>query len=86
MFVTVTGGWCEWDAWSDCSDDCGGGLQTRDRVCGCPSPSGGGQTCPGEASKNRQCGMDPCPGNENCTFTKLCHHFQMSSYTTFGKT
>ncbi|XP_067931653.1 SCO-spondin-like [Watersipora subatra] len=57
----VTGGWCEWSPYSNCTKECGTGFQSRSRVCECPPPSGGGEVCKGEPVADDQCAMDPCP-------------------------
>jgi len=55
--VSVDG---EYGGWSKCSEDCGGGIQTRS--CDSPAPSGGGAGCTGEASQTcstQACAVDP---------------------------
>jgi len=46
-------GWGPWEQWSDCSVDCGTGLQTRSRECI-------GGECDGESSETQQCTLEPC--------------------------
>lgn len=52
--LVVDGGWTDW---SDCSETCGGGTQTRS--CTNPKPANGGAQCKGADS--RACNTDPCP-------------------------
>merc|ERR1719317_917619 len=45
--------WGSWSQWSDCSVDCGSGLQTRSRECI-------GEQCDGDSSETQQCTLEPC--------------------------
>jgi len=45
--------WGVWSGWSDCSVDCGSGVQQRTRQCV-------GSGCTGESTQTRQCTRDPC--------------------------
>merc|ERR1719320_1391680 len=45
--------WGSWSQWSDCSVDCGSGLQTRSRECI-------GEECDGDSSETQQCTLEPC--------------------------
>ncbi|XP_015264814.1 PREDICTED: complement component C7 [Gekko japonicus] len=47
----IDGGWSCWSSWSSCA----GGRKSRSRSCNNPNPSGGGRSCIGEATENRQC-------------------------------
>jgi len=47
-----------WSEWSECSKDCGGGLETRSRPAVTESENGG-EPC-GETSEPRDCNTDPC--------------------------
>lgn len=62
------GVWMDWSPWVDCSVTCGGGLQTRERLC--DGPYFGGQDCMGEEMDNRTCNNFYCPGNvcKGCLF------------------
>ena len=55
-------GWSEFDRWSACSAECGGGTQTRTRTCLNPAPEDGGSACDGDPEETRACNTDPCPG------------------------
>jgi hypothetical protein len=50
-----------WDSWSTCTDKCGGGEQTRERLIAA-QPSDGGAPCP-PLSETRACNTDPCPAD-----------------------
>ena len=63
VFCVVDGNWGTWGDYSTCSVSCGGGTQTRTRVCDNPSPSSGGITCPGDSTQSLTCNTDLCPGN-----------------------
>ncbi|XP_067391212.1 hemicentin-1 isoform X2 [Emydura macquarii macquarii] len=58
----VDGNWGTWQAWSRCSASCGGGEQTRIRLCTNPAPSNGGRPCPGDFSQLSRCNIQACPG------------------------
>ncbi|XP_055340289.1 semaphorin-5A-like [Paramacrobiotus metropolitanus] len=58
----INGGWSEWEAWSNCTTDCGIGERFRVRRCSDPPPANGGAYCPGDAFEREDClGVD-CPG------------------------
>jgi len=57
----VDGSWGSWTAWSSCSQSCGGGTETRQRLCDSPAPAHGGADCHGDGSEQRQCNTRPCP-------------------------
>ncbi|XP_060132638.1 hemicentin-1 isoform X1 [Zootoca vivipara] len=58
----VDGNWGPWQPWSACSASCGGGEQTRSRLCNNPSPSNSGRPCPGDDSQISRCNVQACPG------------------------
>ncbi|XP_061490012.1 hemicentin-1 isoform X2 [Rhineura floridana] len=58
----VNGNWGPWQPWSTCSASCGGGQQTRSRLCNSPSPSDSGRPCPGDNSQLSRCNIQACPG------------------------
>ena len=58
----VDGSWGSWLKWSECSKSCGGGTETRLRLCDSPAPAHGGKDCGGESSEERKCNTNPCPG------------------------
>jgi hypothetical protein len=47
-----------WDSWSDCSVDCGTGIQNRTRTI--QTEASGGTPCP-ELSESQSCTQPPCP-------------------------
>ncbi|XP_030409761.1 adhesion G protein-coupled receptor B1 isoform X5 [Gopherus evgoodei] len=59
--VEFLGGWNPWSAWGDCTRDCGGGLQTRTRICR-PIPDEG-LVCEGVLEEGRLCNRKACNTN-----------------------
>uniref|UniRef100_A0A8C0HBM1 Adhesion G protein-coupled receptor B N-terminal domain-containing protein n=1 Tax=Chelonoidis abingdonii TaxID=106734 RepID=A0A8C0HBM1_CHEAB len=51
-------GWNPWSTWGDCTRDCGGGLQTRTRICR-PIPDEG-LICEGVLEEGRLCNRKAC--------------------------
>ena len=60
--TTVNGKWGPYGAYSKCSKDCGGGIQSRTRACNNPVPKYGGKQCSGSATDSRACNTRHCPG------------------------
>ena len=58
--LKIDGSWGAWSAWGTCSVSCGGGTQSRSRLCDSPAPSGGGAACPGSSSENSTCNNQIC--------------------------
>ncbi|XP_066048296.1 hemicentin-1 [Chamaea fasciata] len=58
----VDGNWGPWQSWSQCSASCGGGEQTRVRLCSSPAPLNRGRPCPGDSSQISRCNTQACPG------------------------
>eukprot|EP01012_Entosiphon_sulcatum_P049575 TRINITY_DN6820_c0_g1_i6.p1 TRINITY_DN6820_c0_g1~~TRINITY_DN6820_c0_g1_i6.p1 ORF type:complete len:7637 (+),score=112.47 TRINITY_DN6820_c0_g1_i6:5459-28369(+) len=52
----------DWSGWSDCSQACGGGLQTNVRFVITPAANGGKQ-CPEDVVQQRHCNQQACPVN-----------------------
>uniref|UniRef100_A0A8C2BR89 Adhesion G protein-coupled receptor B1b n=1 Tax=Cyprinus carpio TaxID=7962 RepID=A0A8C2BR89_CYPCA len=50
-------GWSGWGRWSECSNECGGGVQVRSRAC---QPEDG--VCGGVVEEGRACNPQPCIG------------------------
>lgn len=48
--------WSQWQDWNKCIPECGGGQQTRRRVC----KNDGALKCPGRNSETRACNQQPC--------------------------
>ncbi|XP_071810204.1 uncharacterized protein [Asterias amurensis] len=57
----IDGGWGPWTPYSNCTEPCDGGTQTRSRVCDNPLPENGGQPCSGEATEEKACNTETCP-------------------------
>ncbi|XP_073488988.1 LOW QUALITY PROTEIN: SCO-spondin-like [Aquarana catesbeiana] len=54
------GFWSPWGGWSECSQSCGPGMQTRKRVC--TNPTGDIlRQCRGEPNEDQQCFSVSCP-------------------------
>lgn len=67
--------WSEWEKWSECTRDCGGGQQQRRKHI-MVEPLNGGEPCTGDTSVEvRGCNLDPCGVKEYCTWAE---------WTTFG--
>lgn len=62
ILTAIDGNYTEWTAWSDCSVTCGGGSQTRSRICSNPAPQNGGKNCNelGPANQTQACNPNPC--------------------------
>lgn len=54
-------GWASWGRWSVCSQECGGGVQVRNRVC---QPEG--NVCNGTVEEGRACNPQACIGKPSC--------------------
>ena len=59
----VDGEFGNWTDWTECSEECGRGLQNRTRECNNPAPSGGGRYCDGYKIETRLCQNEPCQLN-----------------------
>uniref|UniRef100_A0A665U0B3 Thrombospondin-1-like n=1 Tax=Echeneis naucrates TaxID=173247 RepID=A0A665U0B3_ECHNA len=57
----INGNWGPWSPWDTCSLTCGGGDQTRKRLCNDPAPSYGGKDCVGEPTETQKCNKKACP-------------------------
>ena len=66
----MNGGWGEWQAWSECSSSCAGGVRYRYRFCDDPTPSRNGQMCVGAGSVEEECGVT-CAGKTRVVVTRL---------------
>ena len=59
----VDGGWSGYGDWTECSAECGGGSQMRNRTCTNPSPAHSGANCKGETMETQNCNEKDCTGN-----------------------
>eukprot|EP00105_Crassostrea_gigas_P034221 XP_019918369.1 PREDICTED: SCO-spondin-like isoform X2 [Crassostrea gigas] len=90
----VDGGWSDWMAWSICSVSCGGGMQTRARMCSNPSPSNGGSNCVGDVYQTQTCATAACGGlacptcdhNLVCAFNNTCDSSETCMIRSYLKT
>uniref|UniRef100_A0A8C8EWH0 Thrombospondin 1b n=1 Tax=Oncorhynchus tshawytscha TaxID=74940 RepID=A0A8C8EWH0_ONCTS len=57
----INGNWGPWSLWDTCSATCGGGAQTRKRLCNDPAPKYGGKECQGDSKATQQCNKNACP-------------------------
>uniref|UniRef100_A0A673CX17 Thrombospondin-1-like n=1 Tax=Sphaeramia orbicularis TaxID=375764 RepID=A0A673CX17_9TELE len=57
----INGNWGPWSPWDTCSLTCGGGQQTRKRLCNDPVPKYGGKDCVGDAKDTQTCNKKACP-------------------------
>uniref|UniRef100_A0A8C8JIR9 Thrombospondin-1 n=1 Tax=Oncorhynchus tshawytscha TaxID=74940 RepID=A0A8C8JIR9_ONCTS len=57
----IDGVWGPWSLWDTCSVTCGGGFQTRQRLCNNPTPKYGGKECQGDGKTSQLCGKEDCP-------------------------
>ena len=58
MFIVP--GWGQWSDWTDCSQTCGQGIQSRNRTCDDPEPTFGG-ICRGNTTESKSCLVVNCP-------------------------
>ena len=70
--------WGEWGNWTTCSETCGGGNQTRIRLCDNPAVAHGGAACASNSSYTettngtgiaqqeamQACNEHPCPSKQ----------------------
>uniref|UniRef100_A0AAQ5ZBS5 Thrombospondin 1b n=1 Tax=Amphiprion ocellaris TaxID=80972 RepID=A0AAQ5ZBS5_AMPOC len=57
----INGNWGPWSPWDTCTVTCGGGGQTRKRLCNDPAPKYGGKECVGDAKETQKCNKKACP-------------------------
>lgn len=70
---SVNGNWGPWSPWDTCTLTCGGGVQTRQRLCNDPAPKHGGKECVGDNRDTQMCNKKDCPIGE--AFYKLTTEF-----------
>ena len=63
--------WGDWSAWSNCTETCGGGEQTRNRTCDSPEPNAVGDNCTvngnhaDSETATQLCNVHVCPEASN---------------------
>lgn len=57
----IDGQYTNWGSFTRCTKTCGGGQQTRVRLCSNPRPQFGGKRCVGPFIEVEDCNTDPCP-------------------------
>ena len=73
-----------WTTSGDCSNNCGGGVQSRSRSVLNPG-TGGGRVCP-LLVDSRQCNMDSCPTGDDVTaFGELIYFFVFQYFLQTSK-
>lgn len=60
--MIVDGVWSPWSIWTNCSQTCGSGTQTRNRSCENPKPAYGGKACFGSPNGEQICNKQECAG------------------------
>ncbi|XP_060071250.1 uncharacterized protein LOC132551155 [Ylistrum balloti] len=68
----IDGAWGQWGSWSQCTVTCGGGKQSRTRVCDDPMPANGGLPCSGDSSVLGDCNVRSCPAAAAGVYQQLC--------------
>ncbi|XP_053737549.1 hemicentin-1 isoform X1 [Synchiropus splendidus] len=61
----VAGNWGSWLPWTQCSETCGKGMQSRIRLCNNPPPAFDGPQCEGTDTQTQLCKEKPCPVDGN---------------------
>ena len=62
LHCLVNGQWAQWGTWGSCDKYCGGGVQTKIRLCTNPKPRFGGKSCEGDGQMTKACNTHACPG------------------------
>ncbi|CAC5417849.1 Adhesion G protein-coupled receptor B2,Coadhesin,Thrombospondin-1,Mucin-like protein,Hemicentin-1,Adhesion G protein-coupled receptor B3,Thrombospondin-2 [Mytilus coruscus] len=68
----IDGAWGQWQSWGVCSVTCGGGRQSRMRVCDDPRPANGGLHCSGSSSEYGYCNTQACPTAAYGAYVQTC--------------
>ena len=66
--------WSGWAKWSDCSQSCGKGSQTRERSIEMLARNGG-SPCRGKGKQKRSCQIASCPSKLLSQIQKLSKYF-----------
>lgn len=59
MSFVVDGGWSSWNV-GNCSEECGGGVKEKFRICNNPAPFCGGKECSGMKVETVECNEFSC--------------------------
>ena len=71
IFIHILGGvWGEWSTWSTCSQTCGRGSHTRNRLCENPN---NGPDCVGDSSETKTCNRHRCPTRNSICYPLLAN-------------
>ncbi|ELU04243.1 hypothetical protein CAPTEDRAFT_219882 [Capitella teleta] len=79
---SVQGAWSEWSVPSECSHDCGGGVQFKERLC--LSAEGSESLCEGPTKIYQSCNIQDCDQPEVDSRLEQCQQYNNISYN--GKT
>ena len=63
VMCPIDGVWSEFEEWSECTAQCGGGAQTRMRWCNNPESQFGGEECDGPETEDQERNTHECPIN-----------------------
>lgn len=78
MSCLIAEGWSGWTRWSECSNECGGGVQVRSRAC---QPEDG--ICEGVVEEAKACNPQPCIGEHDSlyknTITIEMHYYMLAN-------
>lgn len=79
----VHGSWGEWGEYTVCNQECGLGVQWRNRSCNNPAPANGGADCVGDDKGHyKTCNTEPCPADTPTFRLSQCQAMQ-KDYTDF---
>ncbi|KAL5251920.1 hypothetical protein ACHWQZ_G014901 [Mnemiopsis leidyi] len=74
----IDGGWSNYGGWTECTETCGTGTQTRTRTCTNPAPLYGGADCTGTAEETQECNTKPCPSRFAAGWVEKIQIFQLT--------
>ena len=78
---------CQWEQfgnWSTCSESCGGGIQSKVRAIKTLAQHNG-MECTGNATQQRSCNNQPCPGIVTKTHLVMDLFVAMKTFCLFIK-
>ena len=65
-YLSVHGGWSDWETDGVCDQACGGGYIVRRRYCDNPPPEFEGEHCKGSPNETTPCNQHKCTGMTSC--------------------